>query len=140
MVRGACLRLLIATTALAAEAVLAVTLLVVAPAPSGAQFWDDRSSQNRRQRGLFDWFEQQAVPPQPERAPPPVDYSRSPAPKQADPKAESAVTTPIVVLGDAMADWLASELEVSYADAPEIAIMRRHSSESDLIRDMGRSE
>src|SRR5260370_26026978 len=106
MVRGACLRLLIATAVLAAEAVLAVTMVVVAPPPSGAQFfWDDRSSQNRRQRGFFDWFEQQpAVPPQPERAAPPIDYSRAPAPKKADPKAESAVTTPILVLGDAMAD------------------------------------
>src|SRR5882724_4300496 len=83
MVRGACLRLLIATAGLGGGAVLAVTLLVVAPASSGAQFWDDRSSQNRRQRGLFDWFEQQPVPPQPQRAPPPVDYSRAPAPKKA---------------------------------------------------------
>src|SRR5258708_24067967 len=124
-VRGACLRLLIAPAVLAAEAVLAVTMVVVAPPPSGAQFfWDDRSSsQNRRQRGFFDWFEQQqAVPPQPERAAPPVDYSRAPAPKKADPKAESAVTTPILVLGDAMADWLAYGLELAHTDAPEIRL------------------
>ena len=140
MVRGACLRLLIATAVLAAETVLAVTLLVVAPAPSGAQFWDDRSSQNRRQRGLFDWFEQQPVQPQPERAPPPVDYSRAPAPKKADPKAESAVTTPILVLGDAMADWLAYGLELAYADAPEIGILRRHRTNSGLIRTEVRSD
>src|SRR5258708_17829720 len=139
MVRGACLRLLIATAALAADAVLAMTLLVVAPAPSGAQFWDDRS-QNRRQRGLFDWFEQQAVPPQPERAPPPADFSRAPAPKKADPKAESAVTTPILVLGDAMADWLAYGLELAYADAPEIGILRRHRTNSGLIRTEVRSD
>jgi uncharacterized protein len=141
MVRGACLRLLIAITVLAAEAVLAVTMVVVAPTPSGAQFWDDRSSQNRRQRGLFDWFEQQqAVPPQPERAPPPVDYSRAPAPKKADPKAESAVTTPILVLGDAMADWLGYGLELAYADAPEIGIVRRHRTNSGLIRTEVRSD
>ncbi len=142
MVRGACLRLLIATAALAAEAVLAVTMVVVAPPPSGAQFfWDDRSSsQNRRQRGLFDWFEQQAVPPQPERAPPPADYSRAPAPKKADPKAESAVTTPILVLGDAMADWLGYGLELAYADAPEIGILRRHRTNSGLIRTEVRSD
>src|SRR5258707_8436775 len=107
MVRGACLRLLIATAALAAEAVLAVTMVVVAPPPSGAQFfWDDRSSsQNRRQRGLFDWFEQQAVPPQPERAPPTADYSRAPAPKKSDHKPANAVTNRILGLGDAPADW-----------------------------------
>jgi len=142
MARGACLRLLTATAVLAAEAVLAVTMVVVAPPPSGAQFfWDDRSSsQNRRQRGLFDWFEQQAVPPQPERAPPPADYSRAPAPKKADPKAESAVTTPILVLGDAMADWLAYGLELAYADAPEIGTMRRHRTNSGLIRTEVRSD
>src|SRR6267143_4501170 len=142
MARGACLRLLTATAVLAAEAVLAVTMVVVAPPPSGAQFfWDDRSSsQNRRQRGLFDWFEQQAVPPQPERAPPPADYSRAPAPKKADPKAESAVTTPILVLGDAMADWLAYGLELAYADAPEIGVLRRHRTNSGLIRTEVRSD
>src|SRR5215470_1726664 len=142
MVRGACLRLLIATAALAAEAVLAVTMVVVAPAPSDAQFFcGDRSSpQNRRQPGLFDWFEQQGVPPQPERAPPPVDYSRAPAPKKADPKAESAVTTPILVLGDSMADWLAYGLELAYADAPEIGVLRRHRTNSGLIRTEVRSD
>jgi hypothetical protein len=141
MVRGACLRLLIATTILFAEAVLAVTMVVVAPPPSEAQFfWDDRS-QNRRQRGFFEWFEQQqAAPPQPERAPPPVDYSRAPAPKKADPKAESAVTTPILVLGDAMADWLAYGLELAYADTPEIGILRRHRTNSGLIRTEIRSD
>src|SRR5215468_3033069 len=133
MVRGACLRFLNATALLVAEAVVAMTLLAVVPAPSGAQFfWDDRS-QNRRPRGLFDWFEQQqAVPQQPERAPPPVDYSRAPAAKKADPKAESTVTTPILVLGDAMADWLAYGLELAYADSPEIGILRRHRTNSGL--------
>jgi uncharacterized protein len=142
MVRGACLRFLIATALLAGEAGLA--LLVVAPAPSGAQFfWDDHSSQNRRQRGLFEWFDQpqqQAAPPQPERAPPPVDYSRAPPPKKADAKAEGAVTTPILVLGDSMADWLGYGLELAYADAPEIGILRRHRTNSGLIRTEVRSD
>src|SRR5258708_22766401 len=118
-------------------------MVVVAPPPWGAQFfWDDRSSsQIRRQRGFFDWFEQQqAVPPQPERAAPPVDYSRAPAPKKADPKAESAVTTPILVLGDAMADWLAYGLELAYTDAPEIGVLRRHRTNSGLIRTAVRSD
>jgi uncharacterized protein len=135
MVRGACLRFLIATALLAVEAVLAMTLLVFVPGPSGAQFFFD---QNRRQRGLFDWFEQTA--PQPERPPPPVDYSKAPAPKKADPKAESTVTTPILVLGDAMADWLAYGLELAYADAPEIGILRRHRTSSGLIRTEVRSD
>lgn len=141
MVRGARLRFVIATVLLtAAEALLAAS--AVMPTPSGAQFfWDDHSSQNRRSRGLFDWFEQQPAQPQPERAPAPqVDYSKAPASKKADPKAESSVTTPILVLGDAMADWLAYGLEVAYADTPEIGIIRGHRTNSGLIRTEVRSD
>jgi uncharacterized protein len=140
MVRGARLRFVIATILLTtAEAVLAVS--AVLPTPSSAQFfWDDRSSQSRRSRGLFDWFEQPAQP-QPERAPAPqVDYSKAPPPKKADPKAESGVTTPILVLGDAMADWLAYGLELAYADTPEIGIIRGHRTNSGLIRTEVRSD
>src|ERR1700674_928611 len=153
MVGGTYLRLLTATALFAAEAALAMALLALAPAPAGAQFFfDDRFPfQNRRQRGPFDWFEP-APPPQqqqhqperqqhqPERAPPPVDYSKAPAPKKADPTAESAVTTPILVLGDSMADWLAYGLELAYADSPEIGISRRHRTNSGLIRTEVRSD
>ena len=49
------------------EALLAIALLATTQVPAGAQFFDDRfPSQNRRQRGPFDWFE----PPPLERAPP----------------------------------------------------------------------
>jgi hypothetical protein len=61
-----------------------------------------------------------------------VDYSKAPAPK-TDPKTESAVTTPILVLGDSMADWLGYGLELAYADSPEIGILRRHRTNSGLI-------
>jgi hypothetical protein len=148
MVGGTYLRILTATALLAAEAALAMSLLALAPAPSGAQFFfDDRFPfQNRRQRGPFDWFEPAPQPQpqqqqhQPERSPPPVDYSKAPTPKKADPKAESAVTTPILVLGDSMADWLAYGLELAYADAPEIGILRRHRTNSGLIRTEVRSD
>ncbi len=143
MVCGARLRFVIATVLLTtAEAALAMTLSAVMPTPSGAQFFfDDRSPQNRRPHGLFDWFEQQPVQSQPERAPPPpVDYSKAPPPKKADAKAESIVTTPILVLGDAMADWLAYGLELAYADTPEIGIIRGHRTNSGLIRTEVRSD
>jgi hypothetical protein len=141
MVRGARLRFVVATVLFTAEAVLALMLLAVTPAPSGAQFfWEDRNSPNRRSHGLFDWFEpQQPAAPQPERAPPP-DYSKAPPPKKSDPKAESAVTTPILVLGDAMADWLGYGLELAYADTPEIGIIRGHRTNSGLIRTETRSD
>src|SRR6202030_415363 len=142
MVRGICTRFLTAIALLVAEAVVAMTLLTLAPAPSGAQFFfDDRSPfQNRRQRGPFEWYEPTPQQQQPERAPPPADYSRAPAPKKLDLKAESAVTTPILVLGDSMADWLAYGLELAYADSPEIGILRRHRTNSGLIRTEVRSD
>jgi len=140
MVHRACSRFCLAAVLLVAEAVLAVTLLTLAPAPSSAQFFDDRFPfQNRRQRGPFDWFDP-APPQQQERPPPPVDYSKAPAPKKADPKAEGAVTTPILVVGDAMADWMAYGLELAYADTPEIGVLRRHRTNSGLIRTETRSD
>jgi hypothetical protein len=145
MVRGSRTRVLTAITLLIAEAAVAMTLLALSPAPSDAQFFfEDRFPfQNRRQRGPFEWFEpapQQQPQQQPERAPPSVDYSKAPAPKKLDPKAESAVTTPILVLGDSMADWLAYGLELAYADSPEIGILRRHRTNSGLIRTEVRSD
>src|ERR1700730_3769214 len=137
MIGGTYLRLLTATALFAGEAALVMTLLALAPAPSGAQFFfDDRSPfQNRRQRGPFEWYEPapERQQHQPERPPPPVDYSKAPAPKKADPKAESAMTTPILVLGDSMADWLGYGLELAYAESPEIGILRKHRTNSGLI-------
>jgi uncharacterized protein len=138
MARSACLRVLTAAAALAGEAVLATVLVVWAPTPSDAQFWGD---QGGRRRSGWDWFEQrQEQPQQYERPAPPPDYSRAPAPKKADPKAEVAVTTPILVLGDSMADWLGYGLEQAYADSPEIGILRRHKTNSGLIRTETRSD
>src|SRR5215472_11468185 len=145
MVGGIYVRHLAAIALLVAEAALIVTFLALAPAPSGAQFFfDDRFRfQSRRQHGPFDWFgppPQQQPPQQVERPPPPVDYSRAPPPKKPDAKTESAVTTPILVLGDSMADWLAYGLELAYADSPEIGILRRHRTSSGLIRSETRSD
>jgi uncharacterized protein len=138
MTRSAGLRVFVTAALLAGEAVLAMMLVVAAPTSLDAQFfWD----QNRR-RSPFDWFEQQQQPQQyqTERQSAPVDYSRAPAPKKADPKAEGAVTTPILVLGDSMADWLGYGLEQAYADAPEIGILRRHKTNSGLIRSETKSD
>ena len=135
----------------AAEAVALAALLLAVPLPAGAQFFDDRFpfQNNRRQqqqqpRGMFDWFgpppqqypqeRQQNEESQPRReAPPPVDYSRAPSPKKNEAKNDAA-TTSIMVLGDSMADWLAYGLEQAYADTPEIGVLRRHKTNSGLIR------
>ena len=66
MARGTCLRFLSAAALFAAEAVVGMTLLAVAPQPVGAQLFDDRFPfQSRRQRGPWDWFE--PAPQQPRR-------------------------------------------------------------------------
>ena len=94
MVAGTLVKVLTAAALFAAEIALAMILLALAPAPSGAQFFFDNRfpSQNYTQRGLFNWFA--PAPPSPqqhqhqhqlERAPPPVDYSKAPAPK-TDPR------------------------------------------------------
>ena len=40
----------------------------------------------------------------------------------------------ILVLGDAMADWLAYGLEDVYADQPDVGVIRRHKTVSGLIK------
>ena len=135
MARGAFSRVLVAAALLAGEAVLATTLVVWVPTPSDAQFFWDQG----RRRSPLDWFQQQPEPQQYQPAPP-VDYSRAPPPKKPDPKVESVVTTPILVLGDSMADWLGYGLEQAYADTPEIGILRRHRTNSGLIRTETRND
>jgi hypothetical protein len=108
--------------ALGACTVLALTLpLHVSPA-NAQGFFFDRSPQG----GFFGPWNPQIAP----APPPPVDYSRAPAPK----KPETPPTTTIVVMGDAMADWLAYGLEDAFSDTPEIGILRKHRTVSGLIR------
>jgi len=59
-----------------------------------------------------------------------VDSSRAPAPRRAD----STPTTKIMVFGDSMADWLAYGLEEAFGDTPEIGVLRKHRTNSGLIR------
>ncbi len=40
----------------------------------------------------------------------------------------------VVVLGDAMADWLAYGLEDAFAEQPDIGVIRKHRTVSGLIR------
>ena len=65
-----------------------------------------------------------------------MDYSHAPGPSQKKPEA----TTSIVVVGDANADWLAYGLEDAFSEKPEIAIVRKHRTDSGLIRYGGRGD
>jgi len=126
----------------AAATVLSVALLL----PAQAQFWEPWGGRQQQQQpqqrqqpsspfggGFWSPFENRPQPYRGERDPSreaPSDYSRAPAPAQKKPEA----TTNIVVMGDAMADWLALGLEEAFSEKPEIGIVRKHRTESGLIR------
>lgn len=60
-----------------------------------------------------------------------ADYSHAPPPE----KRETAAERNVLVLGDAMADWLAYGLEDAFAeDEPDLGVIRRHKTVSGLIR------
>ena len=82
---------------------------------------------------MFDPF--QRYPPQPRwrrQTQPAVreDFSKAPPPVKHD----TVPQRQILVLGDAMADWLAYGVEDAYADQTEIGIIRKHETVSGLIK------
>jgi hypothetical protein len=74
------------------------------------------------------FFGDRAPPQQPQQ--PRVDYSRPPGPDKRDTVPEQTV----LVLGDAMADWLAYGLEDALAETPELGVVRKAKTISGLIR------
>jgi hypothetical protein len=64
------------------------------------------------------------------------DFSKAPPPKKPD----TPPTTNVLVMGDAMADWLGHGLEEAYADSPEFGVTRKVRANSGLIRNEGRTE
>ena len=140
-------RWLVGAALLAAVDVAGLAALeLTVSSPAQAQlFGDDRFpflSRQRPQRpsggGFFggDFFgggQRQFDNPPEQQAP--VDNSRAPPPKKAETKPDAvAPTTSIVVMGDAMADWLAYGLEDAFADSPEIAVVRKNKIHSGLLR------
>jgi len=115
-------------------AVAGVSLALLLPAQ--AQFWGDWGNRPQRQQqwnnnwfGGGGWNDRRYYDQRQEREAP-VDYSRAPAPSQKKPEA----TTPIVVMGDANADWLAYGLEDAFSENPDVGIVRKHRTDSGLIR------
>src|ERR1700704_2309930 len=116
--------------------------------PSSAQFFNFGGFQQRPQpqRGgggfgggwfgndMFEPFQQHAPQPRWDRRQtlPPVheDFSKAPPPE----KRETVPERHILVLGDAMADWLAYGLEEAYSEQPDIGVIRKHKTVSGLIR------
>jgi uncharacterized protein len=114
-----------------AAAAAGITLVLLWPAQ--AQFWDWGNRPQRQQQynnwGGWGggWFDRRYDGQEREA---PADYSRAPPPSQKKPEA----TTSIVVMGDANADWLAYGLEDAFSENPEIAVVRKHRTDSGLIR------
>src|SRR6201984_2284088 len=108
--------------------------------PAQAQFWGDWGGRPQRQQQYNNnwnnnwfgggWNERRSYDPYRQEREAPVDYSRAPASSQKKPEA----TTPIVVMGDANADWLAYGLEDAFSENPDVGIVRQHRTDSGLIR------
>lgn len=119
-----------------ASAVAVVTFALLAPA--AAQFWPfggfggqrPRAPQQQQQYnpfgGLFGAPEKKAQPK--------ADYSSAPPAARRPPESAAQITSPILVLGDAMADWLAYGLEDAFAEKPEFGVVRKHRTWAGLVR------
>jgi hypothetical protein len=124
--------------------VVALEVALTAPVQAQSRYDQDRYPFLRRQRpqrsgGFFDQlfgpFNSRPRQSESRSQQQPTDYSRAPAPRKPDAKAEPVVpTTSIVVMGDGMADWLAYGLEDAFSDSPEIGIVRKNKRRSGLLR------
>jgi hypothetical protein len=131
------LRVFTETGPLVALAV-AIMLLVGIVGPASAQFFNfpnfggpPRPPPRRRGYGgggggVFAPFQQQA----PKR--PVENYSKAPPPEKRDPAIVPERN--VVVLGDAMADWLAYGLEDAYTEQPDMGVIRKSKTVSGLIK------
>jgi uncharacterized protein len=126
------------TTRLVAAGGLMLALLL----PAQAQFWSPFGAPRRPPAAIQQAPTQQqqfnpfggffGPPPDQQRQAAPADNSHAPAaqPRRAD---LPPPTASIVVLGDAMADWLAYGLEDAYSERTEISIVRKGRIGSGLI-------
>src|SRR5438132_314344 len=117
--------------------VAAASVSLVLLLPAQAQFWGDWGGRPQRQQQQWNnnwfgggWNERRSYDPYRQEREAPVDYSHAPPASQKKPEAN----TPIVVMGDANADWLAYGLEEAFSEKPELSIARKHRTDSGLIR------
>jgi hypothetical protein len=120
--------------------VIAAVLLTLMP-PASAQwfdggfgnFWGNPWGQQRRNyRPRRSYRRQQYYQPQyyQQRPQQRVDYSKAPAAK----KPETPPQANVLVAGDSMADWLAYGMELSFAESPEMGVVRGNRTRSGLIQ------
>src|SRR6266446_4739244 len=135
------LRVFTETGPLVALAV-ALALLVGIAGPASAQFFNFGNNFGGPPRppprsggsgGGGGWFGGDFFAPFQQQAPKKVireDFSKAPPPE----KRETVPERNVLVLGDAMADWLASGLEDAYAERPDMGVIRKHKTVSGLIK------
>jgi hypothetical protein len=127
---------------------IAAGMLIGIVGPSSAQFFNFGGFQQRQQpqRGgggfgggwfgndMYEPFQQHAPQPRWDRRQtlPPAreDFSKAPPPEKRDTVPERH----ILVLGDAMADWLAYGLEDAYTEQPDMGVIRKAKNPSGLIK------
>ncbi len=127
----------------------ALAILVSVAGPASAQFFNfpgfgfggppRTAPQPHRGGGWFggDFFAPfQQQQQQQQQAPRQQDFSRAPAPA----KRETTPDKNVLVIGDAMADWLAYGLEDAYAEQPDMGVIRKHKTTSGLIKYQPRGE
>jgi hypothetical protein len=118
-----------------------LALLVAITAPASAQFFNfggfggpprPQPPQGAPQRGPGGWFGGDLFAPFQQQAPKRVieNYSKAPPPEKHD---AAVAEHNVLVLGDAMADWLAYGLEDAYSEQPDMGVIRRHKTVSGLI-------
>jgi hypothetical protein len=128
---------------LGVSGILAACLTIGLLSPAQAQFWSPFGPPRRppasvqqapqyQQQQQFNPFGGFFGPQEVQRPAAPPDNSHAPSPQQR--KTDVAPTTSIVVMGDAMADWLAYGLEDAFSERPEIGIVRKYRTGSGLIR------
>jgi hypothetical protein len=135
---------------LLSAAEMAVGLGLALMSPAQAQFWSPFGAPRRPPAGI----QQQQQPqyqqqpqqqqqqqynpfggffaPQELRPAAPPDNSHAPSPQAR--RTDTPPTTSVVIMGDAMADWLGYGLEDAFSERPEIGIVRKHRTSSGLIR------
>jgi len=130
--------------AVAAAGLAMALLLPPLLSPAHAQFWSPFGGPARRPPAPIQqapqYQQQQNYNPfggffGPQEIPRPVaPADNSHAPSAQPRRADVPPTTSIVVMGDAMADWLAYGLEDAFSERPEIGIARKHRTGSGLVR------
>jgi uncharacterized protein len=116
----------------------ALAMLVLIAGPASAQFFNFPGFGGPPQRaapprsGGGGWFGGDFFAPfqQQQQQAPRQDFSRAPAPA----KRETIPDKNVLVIGDAMADWLAYGLEDAYLEQPDMGVIRKHKTTSGLIK------